>query len=165
MTIQEIYQLALSAGFPPSTAVKMTAIALKESGGNPNAHNDLPPDNSYGLWQINMIGSLGPSRRAWLGLAVNEQLFDPATNARAAFMLWNGSDANLDRHWGITTGPYAGDYQRRLAEVTPVLSAGAVNAGVVAPAGPTAKWWERDEVLFGALIIGGVSFLGLLFGD
>lgn len=62
----------------------MSAIAMAESGGNPKAHNAIPPDNSYGLWQVNMLGAMGPSRRAQYGISSNEQLFDPATNARAA---------------------------------------------------------------------------------
>lgn len=55
---------------------------MAESGGNPNAHNKVPPDDSYGLWQINMIGKLGPARRAAYGLKRNADLFDPETNAR-----------------------------------------------------------------------------------
>ena len=66
-------------------------VAMKESGGNPRAHNGNAStgDNSYGLWQINMIGSMGPSRRKDLKLSSNEQLFDPATNARAAKRIYD----------------------------------------------------------------------------
>ncbi len=81
---QEIRSLALGAGFTAEQARIMEAIAMAESTGNSRAHNTVPPDNSYGLWQINMLGALGPERRAQLGLSRNEQLFDPATNARAA---------------------------------------------------------------------------------
>src|SRR5262245_39639114 len=69
-----------------STAV---AVALAESGGNTRAHNAVPPDNSYGLWQINMIGDLGPDRRHQYHLKSNDELFDPATNARVANSLSN----------------------------------------------------------------------------
>jgi Lysozyme like domain len=83
---REILTLALQAGFSPNReeAVIATAIALAESGGDPRAHNPVPPDNSFGLWQINMIGDIGPQRRRALGLSRNEELFDPQTNARAA---------------------------------------------------------------------------------
>ena len=39
----------------------MAAIAMAESGSNAEAHNDNANtgDNSYGLWQINMLGSMG----------------------------------------------------------------------------------------------------------
>lgn len=100
----DIYRVALSAGFPADTAVKMTAIALKESAGDPLAHNAVAPDDSYGLWQINMIGSLGPARLAAWGLTDPSDLFDPLTNARAAYSLWAGDDANLARNWYIDRG-------------------------------------------------------------
>lgn len=104
MTAGEIYQVARAAGFPPSTAVSMVAIALKESGGNPYAYNGVPPDDSYGLWQINMLGNLGAARRVQFGLSANQQLFDPHVNARAALAIWGGNDANLGRHWYIDRG-------------------------------------------------------------
>lgn len=62
----------------------MVAIALAESGGNYRAHNPRPPDDSYGLWQINMHGTLGPLRRTQFGLKKNSDLFHPYANARAA---------------------------------------------------------------------------------
>lgn len=82
--VEKLKQLARGAGFKESEVPIMVAIALAESGGNSKAHNPKPPDNSYGLWQINMIGGLGPDRRSRYGLSSNEELFDPATNARVA---------------------------------------------------------------------------------
>jgi hypothetical protein len=79
-----LVQLALNAGFSSTEAPNMAAIALAESGGNPRAHNPNPPDNSYGLWQINMLGSLEGPRKVQFGISSNEELFDPAVNARAA---------------------------------------------------------------------------------
>lgn len=66
------------------------AVALAESGGNERAHNPVPPDDSYGAWQINMYGSLGPARRAKYGLKSNEDLYDLKTNARVMFDISNG---------------------------------------------------------------------------
>jgi hypothetical protein len=63
------------------------AIAMVESGGDPNAHNATPPDDSYGLWQINMLGSLGPARRKQLGISDNSALYDPAINAKAMALI------------------------------------------------------------------------------
>lgn len=82
MDQNQIYALARQAGLPDARAVTAAAIAMAESGGNPNAHNATPPDDSYGLWQINMLGSLGPARRAVYRLSANTDLYDPATNAR-----------------------------------------------------------------------------------
>ena len=88
LSAAEIYTLARRAGFPTDReeAVIATAIALAESSGDSDAHNDdqATGDDSYGLWQINMLGALGPERRRQFGIARNEELFDPLTNARAA---------------------------------------------------------------------------------
>lgn len=84
MNQSQIYSLARNAGLPDDKAKIAAAIAMAESGGNPNDHNGNAStgDDSYGLWQINMLGSMGPSRRALYGLSSNSDLFDPATNAR-----------------------------------------------------------------------------------
>jgi hypothetical protein len=80
----QIYSLARSAGLPDNSAKIAAAIAMAESGGNPNSHNNNAStgDDSYGLWQINMLGSLGPTRRTLYGLKANTDLFNPATNAK-----------------------------------------------------------------------------------
>lgn len=131
----EIYQVARLAGFPPATAVKMVAIALKESGGDPRALNAKPPDESYGLWQINMLGTLGTARLREYGLSSKEQLYDPAVNARAAYRLWAGSDSNLDRHWAIVRSELN---RTRYERYLPIAQAAAerveVAAAVPAPA-------------------------------
>jgi hypothetical protein len=83
-TQSELYSLAIAQGLDPYRAKIAAAIAMAESGGNPQAHNTNAGtgDNSYGLWQINMLGDMGPERRKKYGLTSNDQLFDPATNAR-----------------------------------------------------------------------------------
>lgn len=89
----DIYKLAQSAGLGDSQAKMAAAIAMVESGGDPNAHNATPPDDSYGLWQINMLGSLGPARRKQFGISDNSQLYDPAINAKAmAIISQNGGN-------------------------------------------------------------------------
>ena len=91
LSITQLVSLAKSVGFPDNEAAIMASIAMGESGGNSNAHNDNPStgDDSYGLWQINMIGTLGPDRRKKLGLSSDAQLKDPVTNARAARLIRN----------------------------------------------------------------------------
>jgi sorbitol-specific phosphotransferase system component IIBC len=93
LSITQLVSLAKSVGFPDNEAAIMASIAMGESGGNSNAHNDNPKtgDDSYGLWQINMIDTLGPDRRKKLGLTSNDQLKDPVTNARAARLVRNES--------------------------------------------------------------------------
>lgn len=74
------------AGFNKNEIPKMVAIGMAESSGNARAHNPnrATGDNSYGLWQINMIDRLGPERRKQFGIANNEELFNPYVNAKAA---------------------------------------------------------------------------------
>lgn len=84
LSVAEMLDLAKQAGFDESQAATMAAIAAAESGGNPRAHNPRGRDNSYGLWQINMLGNMGPERRRQFGIESDEQLWDPATNAKAA---------------------------------------------------------------------------------
>lgn len=75
-----------AAGYPEELVPTKVAIAMAESSGNPRAHNPNAStgDNSYGLFQVNMLGSMGAERRRQLGLTSNDELFDPAVNARAA---------------------------------------------------------------------------------
>lgn len=89
-TKDQLRQLAIDAGFSPEEAEIMAKIALAESSGNSNALNPnvSTGDESYGLWQINMLGNLGPARRQQFGISDNSQLYDPATNAAAAFAVY-----------------------------------------------------------------------------
>lgn len=86
---EQVAKYAYDAGFRGQSLINMVAIAKRESGWDPMAHNTNAGtgDNSYGLWQINMLGSLGPARRMLLGLSSNDQLFSPAVNARAAWII------------------------------------------------------------------------------
>jgi tape measure domain-containing protein len=86
LNVGTLVGLAKAAGFNDKDARIMAAIAMAESGGRSMAHNPnaATGDNSYGLWQINMLGGMGPERRRQFGIGSNNQLFDPATNANAA---------------------------------------------------------------------------------
>jgi hypothetical protein len=94
-TQSDLYSLALAQGLSPEQAKIAAAIGMGESGGNANAHNTNADtgDNSYGYWQINMLGDLGPKRRALLGISSNDELFKPEVNARAMKLISaNGAD-------------------------------------------------------------------------
>jgi hypothetical protein len=80
-----------SAGFTGNSIDIAYAVAMAESGGNAKSHNTNKKtgDNSYGLFQINMIGSMGPNRRKQLHLKSNDELLDPLTNAKAAYAISN----------------------------------------------------------------------------
>lgn len=122
----QIYQYATGAGFPCDVAAQMVAIAMKESAGQTCAHNAVPPDDSYGLWQINMLGKLKAPRLAQFGISDPSQLFDPATNAAAAYSLWGGSPNNLNIAWAINDG---GVNQMRYNANLPAAQAVATAAG------------------------------------
>lgn len=120
----QIFQTAAGAGFPADVATQMTAIALRESAGCPTAHNPGPGEDSYGLWQINVQGN--PTLLSRLGLSDPTALYDPATNARAAFMLYGGNPANLNVAWYIDQPGYAEAYQANLpAAVAAANASGA----------------------------------------
>ena len=87
---EQIARAARAAGFPEDKVATMTAIAMAESSGRSGVINDTPStgDLSYGLWQINMIGDMGPERRKLFGIKSNEELLDPITNARAAYKIY-----------------------------------------------------------------------------
>lgn len=109
LTPAQIATVARKAGVPAGQIPTAVAIALAESGddsgGETTAHNSRPPDDSYGLWQINMYGPLGPDRRAKLNMERNTQLFEPNANARA-MMLISNNGTNW-RPWSTyTSGAY-----------------------------------------------------------
>jgi hypothetical protein len=110
MTMEQLVGLAKGAGFDDNEAVIMAAIAMAESSGNSKAHNKKPPDNSYGLWQINMYNKLGPARLREYGLSSYDQLFDPVTNAKAAYSIRRGSGFHA---WSVYT---SGRYRRFLSQ-------------------------------------------------
>jgi hypothetical protein len=102
---QELKSVLIQAGFSGEALRQAWGTAMKESSGRPMAHNDNPKtgDNSYGLFQINMIGSLGPARLEKYGLSSYEDLFDPATNAEIAYRISSG---------GTNWGPWHGIGER-----------------------------------------------------
>ena len=115
------YDYASAAGCSADQARTAAAVAQAESGGNPRAHNAVPPDDSYGLWQINMLGPLGPARRAAFGISSNDALYDPATNARAMFQV-SGGCSNFNPWTTYTHGTYR-------AFLQPAPGGGSISSG------------------------------------
>lgn len=79
-----------NAGFRGEKLREAWAIGMRESSGRPEAYNPnrSTGDNSFGLFQINMIDSLGPARDAKFrkyvkGYSGYESLLDPQVNVRA----------------------------------------------------------------------------------
>jgi hypothetical protein len=97
LTRLELAYLLIAAGAPPEAMEFLVAVASPESGMHTGVTVDDSDDLSYGLWQINMKGSMGQDRLRQFGLTSYEQLHDPLTNARAAITIWK---AQGDKAWG-----------------------------------------------------------------
>lgn len=167
----QLYALARQAGLSDSRALTAAAIAVAESGGNTQSHNATPPDDSYGLWQINMLGSLGPARRALYGLKANSDLFDPATNARVMSAI-SKQGQNFSPWTTYTSGAYK-QYLGLVKNRTPDAAGGG--GGLVDDAKSlatlgyrasdalvrTGKWvtTEKNWLRVGEVIIGGTAIL------
>ena len=95
-------------GFKGNSLKTAWAVVMRESRGNSNSHNKTSStgDNSYGLFQINMIGNLGEIRREKFGIKSNAELLDPVTNAQAAFYMTNRG-TNFGS-WGLGPDAYDG---------------------------------------------------------
>lgn len=124
-TQAQLYAALVAAGMPAGRARVGAAVGMAESGGNLRAHNGTPPDNSYGPWQINMIGALGPARRAAYGLHSNDDLFNLATSARVAKAIsHNGAN------WGAWSTFKSGRYKTYLGATLPAGGAGGTGSTV-----------------------------------
>lgn len=92
LTDLELKELLYLVGFRGSNLVEAWAVAKKETNGQPIRlnPNSSTGDNSWGLFQINMIGMLGPDRRDKFELVTNSDLLNPVINAQIAFHMSNG---------------------------------------------------------------------------
>lgn len=101
----QLFRLLTEVGFKGEGHKIAFALVMRESGGRPLAHNQNSStgDNSYGLFQINMIGDLGPRRLEVFGLDSYSDLFDPVTNAQAAYYMSKGTNFGS---WGIGPDAY-----------------------------------------------------------
>jgi len=113
LAIPQLLGLAQQAGFSGSDLATAVAIALAESGGNPQAYNPESAagapqgQGSFGLWQIYL--------KAHPQFA-DVNLFDPATNAAAAYSIY--SSAGGFSPWATFN---SGAYQTNLAAVNAAM--------------------------------------------
>lgn len=105
----ELAELLELVGFKGKSLRLAWAVVMRESRGNPLSHNKNTStgDNSYGLFQINMIGNLGAVRREKFGIQKDSELLDPVVNAQAAFYM-TARGTNFGS-WGIGPDAYDGD--------------------------------------------------------
>lgn len=126
LTGEQVALLLHKAGFRGEDIIKGVAISERESKWNSMAHNPnrATGDNSYGLFQINMIEKYAAGRRKAFGISSNEDLFDPAKNVDAAKKMYDGrkSKGNGWYDWG----PYKGEketYNTDVAKATRIVNA------------------------------------------
>lgn len=104
----ELVDMLRLVGFEGKALRTAWAVVMRESRGHPTSRNNTPAtgDNSYGLFQINMIGTLGDVRREKFNIEKNSDLFDPVTNAKAAFYM---TDRGTNwGSWGLGPDAYDG---------------------------------------------------------
>jgi hypothetical protein len=94
LTDLELKELLSLVGFKGKDLIVAWAVAKKESNGRPLAFNGnhKTGDSSYGMFQINMIDTLGPDRRTKFDLESNAELFNPVKNAEIAYYMTNGGE-------------------------------------------------------------------------
>ena len=94
LTDKKLVKLLETVGFEGLGLKKAWSIAKRESNGRPLAYNGNKNtgDSSYGIFQINMIGDLGPERLEKFDLKSNTELFDPVTNAEITYYMTNGGN-------------------------------------------------------------------------
>jgi len=116
---EELKQLLRAVGFEGKSLRVAWTVAMKESNGRPKAHNDNlnTGDNSYGIFQINMLGGLGDDRREKFDLDKNKDLFDPVLNAQIAHHMTRGGEDWSS--WKIIPGSSNGERYDSLYEQFP----------------------------------------------
>ena len=92
LTDSQLVELLKAVGFKGRGLRTAWAVAKAESNGRPFAFNGNANtgDSSYGIFQINMIGDLGPDRKDKFNLDLNAELFSPVKNAQIVFHMTKG---------------------------------------------------------------------------
>jgi hypothetical protein len=167
LTREQTAQILYQAGFRGQALVNMVAIAGRESNYRPGIHGTASPkakvSGDRGLFGINYSNDARLKAAGIIKSATD--LFDPLTNARAAYFLSNGG-TNLFP-WGATKGGWAsgGDPfygTNRNAAAAAVQNAanqgllgkgwsggGTITAGgTVTPSAPTSQYVSAQQNVF-----------------
>jgi hypothetical protein len=91
---RDLKALLGAVGFKGTALKEAWAIAKRESNGQPIRFNgnENTGDNSYGLFQINMIGALKDARLSKFKINYTSDLLNPVINAQIAFHMSNGGE-------------------------------------------------------------------------
>jgi hypothetical protein len=161
--INEVARLLYKTGFRGDDLAKAIAISYRESGWNAGAYNPDASTNdlSYGLFQINMEGSLGPSRRKTHKLKSNEDLYNPEKNAKIAYQMYLDNKFNQKRDpfhdWGPYKDPPKPAMYGRAGTMYPKAKIAAKEASN-APAGdPMPQSRASSQSVGGPTLVGGAN--------
>lgn len=144
------------AGFTGEALRTAWAIMMRESGGNAAAYNGnrATGDDSHGLFQINMLGSMGTNRDKWFrskipGYTGPESLKDPLINAKAAYLMSKGGKDWYA--WDIDENGYDGGSHAPAFRSWYAKFPGAKGDGGKGDAGskPSAGKGAADDTLYG----------------
>lgn len=119
LSTAQLTVVAAKAGWTGSDLAVAIAVALAESGGNPNARNAGSSWDSRGLWQINIAKNAHPEY-------ASQNMYDPQANANAAHAIW-AKDG-----WG----PWQAHNNGKYLLYMPLATAAAGSIGVGASAEP-----------------------------
>lgn len=100
LTASQIATFAGAAGFAGNDLITAVSVALAESAGNPEALGDIGiGQGSFGLWQINSYyhPEYGPDFTV---------LYDPQTNANAAYAIYSASGRTFKAWSTFNSGRY-----------------------------------------------------------
>ena len=91
LTPKQLYEVLSFVGFKGHSLKVAWAVAMKETHGNPLAHNfsRKTGDDSYGVFQINLYGAL-KARLSEFNLKSPKDLTDPVLNAQIAYRMSSG---------------------------------------------------------------------------
>ena len=105
LTDEELVDMLKHVGFEGKALRTACAIAKAESNGRPFAFNGNTEtgDSSYGIFQINMLGELGPKRREKFELNSNAELLNPVLNAQITLHMTKGGQDWSS--WSSVNGP------------------------------------------------------------
>jgi Lysozyme like domain len=151
LQISQLLGLASQAGFSGADLATAVAVALAESSGNPDAYNPeraagaAEGHGSFGLWQIYL-----EAHPEFAG----QNLFDPQTNAAAAYAVYSAA-GNSFRPWSTFV---SGAYLTHLEAVNQALQG--------SPGGTSGDGGFPTTDLVTVLVVGGivVYFAGRLLG-
>ena len=156
LTPAQILTYAQNAGFTGNDLLTAVAIALAESSGVPNTYNPETAAGtpqgygSYGLWQIYL--NAHPQY-------AQENLYDPQTNANAAFDIHSAAGG-----FGPWSTYKSGAYQAHLASVpneAPAVAASFSIPGFTSTAVSQASVLPSNFSMGEVLMIAALALLGI----